>query len=81
MGPSANYVVAAADDFYFTFGTSAAAPVIGAMISNINDARLAAGKGPCVLRLSRCHGSLNLQPGWDLSTRLYTRKTLWTFTM
>jgi tripeptidyl-peptidase-1 len=32
--------------FARVFGTSASAPVVGAMLSNINDARLALGKPP-----------------------------------
>lgn len=43
---SANYVVAVNGQFQSVFGTSASAPVIAAMISNINDARLAMGKKP-----------------------------------
>lgn len=42
----ANYVVAVDGAFSLVFGTSASAPVVGAMLSNINDARLALGKGP-----------------------------------
>jgi tripeptidyl-peptidase I len=40
----ANYVVAVDGAFSRVFGTSASAPVVGAMITNINDARLAIGK-------------------------------------
>ncbi|KAJ8502390.1 hypothetical protein ONZ45_g11805 [Pleurotus djamor] len=40
----ANFVLAANGQFWLTFGTSAATPVIGAMLTMINDARLAAGK-------------------------------------
>ena len=32
--------------FQLIFGTSASSPVVGSMITLINDARLAAGKGP-----------------------------------
>ncbi|KAI0642913.1 subtilisin-like protein [Trametes meyenii] len=42
----ANYVVAVAGKFVSVFGTSCSAPVFGSMITLINDARLAAGKGP-----------------------------------
>lgn len=33
-------------EFALVFGTSASSPVVGSMITLINDARLAAGKGP-----------------------------------
>ncbi|TBU37252.1 subtilisin-like protein [Dichomitus squalens] len=42
----ANYVVAVAGEFELVFGTSCSSPVVGSMITLINDARLAAGKGP-----------------------------------
>ncbi|TFK85969.1 subtilisin-like protein [Polyporus arcularius HHB13444] len=42
----ANYAVAVAGEFVLVFGTSCSAPVVGSMITLINDARLAAGKGP-----------------------------------
>ena len=42
----ANYVVAIDGTFHLVFGTSASSPVVGSMIAMINDARLAAGKGP-----------------------------------
>ncbi|KAI0694701.1 subtilisin-like protein [Earliella scabrosa] len=42
----ANYVVAVDGEFVLVFGTSCSSPVVGAMITLINDARLAAGKGP-----------------------------------
>jgi tripeptidyl-peptidase-1 len=42
----ANYVVAVDGTFSRVFGTSASSPVVGAMITNINDARLAIGKKP-----------------------------------
>ncbi|RPD56645.1 subtilisin-like protein [Lentinus tigrinus ALCF2SS1-7] len=41
----ANYVVAVAGEFVRVFGTSCSSPVVGSMITLINDARLAAGKG------------------------------------
>ena len=37
---------AVAGEFVLVFGTSCSAPVVGSMITLINDARLAAGKGP-----------------------------------
>ena len=43
---SANYVVVIDGDFYLVFGTSASAPVVGAIITLINDARIELGKGP-----------------------------------
>ncbi|KAK4047243.1 hypothetical protein OIV83_005547 [Microbotryomycetes sp. JL201] len=42
----ANYIVAIDGDFALVYGTSASAPVVGAMLSSVNDARLAAGKSP-----------------------------------
>jgi len=42
----ANYVLAIDGRFELVFGTSASSPVVGSMITMINDARLAAGKGP-----------------------------------
>ncbi|KAJ6571973.1 peptidase S8/S53 domain-containing protein [Mycena capillaripes] len=42
----ANYAVASNDAFWFAFGTSASAPVVGAMLAMINDARLAINKKP-----------------------------------
>ncbi|CAL1713696.1 unnamed protein product [Somion occarium] len=42
----ANYVIGINGEFGLVFGTSASAPVVGSMITLINDARLAAGKGP-----------------------------------
>ena len=43
---SANYVVAVDGSFTLIYGTSASAPVVGAIITLINDARIALGKGP-----------------------------------
>ena len=43
---SANYVVAVDGTFTLVYGTSASAPVVGAIITLINDARIAIGKGP-----------------------------------
>ncbi|KAJ7089341.1 subtilisin-like protein [Mycena belliarum] len=40
----ANYVVAIDDQFALVFGTSASTPVVGAILTMINDARLAKGK-------------------------------------
>ncbi|KAJ7093316.1 subtilisin-like protein [Mycena belliarum] len=42
----ANYIVAVQGVRYLVYGTSASAPVVGAILTLINDARLAAGKGP-----------------------------------
>ncbi|KAF8817102.1 subtilisin-like protein [Phlegmacium glaucopus] len=42
----ANYVIGINGAFGLVFGTSASSPVVGSMITLINDARLAAGKGP-----------------------------------
>ncbi|KAI0305653.1 subtilisin-like protein [Multifurca ochricompacta] len=42
----ANYVVALEGGFSLVFGTSASAPVVGSIITLINDARLAIGKRP-----------------------------------
>ncbi|KAH8990678.1 subtilisin-like protein [Lactarius hatsudake] len=41
-----NYTVAIDGQFELVSGTSASSPVVGSMISMINDARLVAGKGP-----------------------------------
>ena len=49
---SANYVVAVDGTFTLIYGTSASAPVVGAIITLINDARIALGKGP--IGESRC---------------------------
>ncbi|KAF8835707.1 subtilisin-like protein, partial [Paxillus ammoniavirescens] len=42
----ANYVVAIDGNFSLVFGTSAAAPVVGAILTMVNDARITANKGP-----------------------------------
>ncbi|KAL0946313.1 hypothetical protein HGRIS_012554 [Hohenbuehelia grisea] len=42
----ANYVIAVAGEFGLVFGTSASSPVVGAILTLINDARLAIGKKP-----------------------------------
>ncbi|KAG9312229.1 peptidase S8/S53 domain-containing protein [Chiua virens] len=42
----ANYVVAVNGSFRLVFGTSASSPVMGAMLTMVNDARIANGKGP-----------------------------------
>lgn len=42
----ANYVLVIDGQFELVFGTSASSPVVGSMITMINDARLAVGKGP-----------------------------------
>lgn len=43
---SANYVIGIDGEFELVFGTSASSPVVGSLITLINDARIAAGKGP-----------------------------------
>ncbi|KAJ7033198.1 subtilisin-like protein [Mycena alexandri] len=42
----ANYVIAIDGQFGLVFGTSASAPVVGAMLTMINDARITIGKTP-----------------------------------
>ncbi|KAF8554934.1 hypothetical protein OG21DRAFT_1484296 [Imleria badia] len=42
----ANYVVAIDGRFHFVYGTSCSTPVVGAILTMINDAWLAVGKGP-----------------------------------
>ncbi|PPQ72853.1 hypothetical protein CVT24_001181 [Panaeolus cyanescens] len=42
----ANYVIGIDGQFALVFGTSASAPVVASMITMVNDARLAIGKGP-----------------------------------
>ncbi|KAF8993522.1 subtilisin-like protein [Cyathus striatus] len=42
----ANYVVAVDGELSLVFGTSASSPVVGSLITLVNDARIAAGKGP-----------------------------------
>ncbi|KAH8992820.1 subtilisin-like protein [Lactarius hatsudake] len=42
----ANYVIAIDGEFELVFGTSASSPVVGSMITMINDARIAKKKGP-----------------------------------
>ncbi|KZT32007.1 subtilisin-like protein, partial [Sistotremastrum suecicum HHB10207 ss-3] len=42
----ANYVIAIDGEFSLVFGTSASSPVVASMVTLINDARIAAGKGP-----------------------------------
>lgn len=41
---SANFVIARNGNFYLAFGSSAAVQVVGAIMTLINDARLAQGK-------------------------------------
>ncbi|EPQ54887.1 subtilisin-like protein [Gloeophyllum trabeum ATCC 11539] len=41
-----NYVIAIDGEFELVYGTSASSPVVGSMITLVNDARLGAGKGP-----------------------------------
>jgi hypothetical protein len=43
---SANYVVAVNGGYFLVFGTSASSPVVGALLTMINDARLTIGKNP-----------------------------------
>ncbi len=40
----ARYIVAIGGAWYYVYGTSASSPVVGAIITLINDARLALGK-------------------------------------
>lgn len=40
------FVVAIDGEFELVFGTSASSPVVGSMITLVNDARIAQGKGP-----------------------------------
>jgi len=42
----ANYVIAIDGEFALVFGTSASSPVVGSILTLINDARLAIGKSP-----------------------------------
>ncbi|KAF9046283.1 subtilisin-like protein [Panaeolus papilionaceus] len=42
----ANYVIGIDGEFSLVFGTSASSPVVGSLITLINDARIAAGKKP-----------------------------------
>ncbi|KAH7923647.1 subtilisin-like protein [Leucogyrophana mollusca] len=42
----ANYIVAIDGSFSLVFGTSAASPVVGAILTMVNDARIAIGKSP-----------------------------------
>ncbi|KAG9312210.1 peptidase S8/S53 domain-containing protein [Chiua virens] len=42
----ANYVIALDGNFTLVYGTSASTPVVGAMFTMVNDARIALGKGP-----------------------------------
>jgi len=42
----ANYVIGIDGEFELVFGTSCSSPVVGSLITSINDARLAIGKGP-----------------------------------
>lgn len=42
----ANYVTAVGGSFFLVYGTSASTPVVAAMITLINDARITAGKAP-----------------------------------
>jgi tripeptidyl-peptidase I len=42
----ANYVVAVDGTFELVYGTSCSSPVVGSMITLINDARIAQGKAP-----------------------------------
>lgn len=50
-------ILAIDGQFVLVFGTSASSPVVGSMITLINDARIAAGKGPVgvsPISLRRC---------------------------
>ncbi|GBE84894.1 Aorsin [Sparassis crispa] len=40
----ANYVIAVQGEFFLVYGTSAASPVVGSILTSVNDARLAVGK-------------------------------------
>jgi len=42
----ANYVVAVDGEFYLVYGTSCSSPVVGSIITLVNDARIASGKAP-----------------------------------
>ncbi|EJC98371.1 subtilisin-like protein [Fomitiporia mediterranea MF3/22] len=42
----ANYVIGVDGEFELVFGTSCSSPVVGSFLTLINDARIAAGKGP-----------------------------------
>ncbi|GLB38582.1 putative pro-kumamolisin, activation domain [Lyophyllum shimeji] len=42
----ANYVIGIDGEFALVFGTSASSPVVASLITMVNDARIAAGKGP-----------------------------------
>jgi tripeptidyl-peptidase-1 len=42
----ANYVIAVGGFLYLVYGTSASSPVVGSIVTLINDARFAVGKGP-----------------------------------
>ena len=42
----ANYVIAIDGEFELVFGTSCSSPVVGAILTLVNDARLAVGKSP-----------------------------------
>jgi len=41
-----NYLVAMQDEYWLVYGTSCSSPVMAAILSAVNDARLAVGKGP-----------------------------------
>ncbi|KAL5524259.1 hypothetical protein ACEPAF_9399 [Sanghuangporus sanghuang] len=42
----ANYIIAVDGEFALVFGTSCSSPVVGALLTLVNDARIAEGKGP-----------------------------------
>ncbi|KAJ7595053.1 subtilisin-like protein [Mycena floridula] len=42
----ANYIIAIDGEFGLVFGTSASSPVVGSMITMVNDLRISKGKGP-----------------------------------
>jgi len=42
----ANYVISIQGEFQLVYGTSASAPVVGAILTLVNDARLVVGKKP-----------------------------------
>ncbi|KAH9029762.1 subtilisin-like protein [Lactarius deliciosus] len=67
-----NYIVAIDGQFELVSGTSASSPVVGSMISMINDARLVVGKGPVGTNPGCDTDGFKAVKGWDPVTGLGT---------
>lgn len=64
--------MAIAGEFQLVYGTSASSPVVAAMLSAVNDARLAAGKAP----IGFINPTVRLIPDFLRATLLSSRNLL-----